>query len=363
MNTGYLHEVASDLKQELQKTQQTQLLEQLAAQLHAQITYPQQPQHKSHIESTRSQLTAALQRAPSNSKTPTWHHAVSSLGFSDLIGNVLADRIEHLFARGFGTPSQLQGEIAQIAEAVKTRQDHLQRLLGAMAGLGLGDSELSGASAIFTIIVPRGEIRSDALELSRDLRHAQDLVRTATEYLTGQRTSVVVVQIASSDFQFDFEVIPKVAAFLAKAIDRILSWYKTIHELRKSRAALAEKAVPKEMLQSLDDHIDDRTKGGVKEAVRELLDGFEAAVDTGRRNELNVELELRLNWTAKRIDRGYKFDVRVLPKAAEAADNDTTASAQKQYIEDVIEFSGKLRFERPTGELMLQLPEAKAETE
>lgn len=154
---------------------------------------------------------------------------------------------------------------------MKARADQLGHLLAAMAALGLVESPPSGALAVFTFIVPRRAISSDALELARDLQAAQDLVKTADEYLTGRRSPVIVLQISSSDYHFDFEVAAKVGAFLAKAVSLILGWYKSILELRKSRAELAEKAVPNDVLEPIDQHIDNRTRVGVKEAIGKLF--------------------------------------------------------------------------------------------
>src|SRR5258708_7099275 len=113
MNAERLHAIARAIQEDLTTTNVIKVLQQLSQALQNQINSPQEPSHQTQVAEYLKTLADALRKAPSNQFPPTWKQALDELGAADLLGSVLAERIEEIFSRNQITPVVAQKEIQQ----------------------------------------------------------------------------------------------------------------------------------------------------------------------------------------------------------------------------------------------------------
>ena len=103
---------------------------------------------------------------------------------------------------------------------------------------------------------------------------------------------------------------------------------------------------------------------GIDKLVNDLLSEFKGKVDTGRKNELSVELKYSLKKIANRIDRGFNIEVR-MEEPIQPADADAHVTADVKALvqshETIRAASETLQFLKLEGEPILRLAEGNNE--
>lgn len=151
---------------------------------------------------------------------------------------------------------------------------------------------------------------------------------------------------------------PQVAACIAVAIERVVSLYKQLLEIRLLRGQLDEQGVPEKSLQGIDTYANMHMERGIETLIVELIGRYAGDIDEGRRNELRAELKHSLNRVANKIDQGYSTDVRAepLPVPDEGEPGEPDAEIG-DAVDTIHEASAGLQFLKPTGRPILSLLE------
>ena len=149
-----------------------------------------------------------------------------------------------------------------------------------------------------------------------------------------------------------------VVAVIAATVERILTAYKKLLEIRKLRSEMIEHDIPKSALADVDSLANNRMEEEVEAITTKLIEEHGAQHEAGRKNELHNSLRISLNKIVNRIDRGYHIEVRVgalLDLNDEKTEEDEKLAQQVRTIRDSAEV---LRFVNTAGTPVLQLPEA-----
>jgi hypothetical protein len=146
-------------------------------------------------------------------------------------------------------------------------------------------------------------------------------------------------------------MVPKAAAFLAIAIERIVAVYKQILEIRKIRAELTKIQVPPDKLKGLEDHAKDLMKENIETIAIEIT-SESPVLDPNRKNELTNQLRISLTMIANRIDKNYNIEVRM--SAPQKEGEDTQADEALKTIQHA---TPSMQYMRLDGDPILQLPE------
>ncbi len=361
MNAERLHAIAKAVKADFRSTKAISLLQQLHTALQSQVNQPAAPQFQQQVSQFRQQIDEALMGAPSNGFSPTWRQTLDQLGVSPLLGNGLRVRIEEIFARNQITPATANEEIQKIFEAVQRVSQAIDQLLQGLASLNVGAEELEPGACELGVLVPRAAVENQLPQLGQELEKLQKMFAPLAELATGARPDFTVRTISSSDFSVFVEVAPKVAACIAVAVERVVSLYKQLLEIRRLRQELREQGLSDESLGGVDSHANDHMGRGIGTLIDELVERFGKERDKGRRNELRTELRRALNQIANRIDHGYNIDLRAEPPEEDAADSAERRDAQEQ-IESIAAVAPRLQFINLTGRPILSLPEGDRES-
>ena len=306
----------------------------------------------------------ALGLAASNSLSPATVRDLDSLHILEYLGRQLADRIDMIFTQNEITLAVASDQITQSAAELQELYHSLKAVIGAFEYLDIGKDEPAPGEAEASVILPRSSIDNSLRSLSAEFRELERIFSDVTELATGSRPSTRVRSIASSDFSVYLELAPEAAAFLAVAVERVIATYRNLLEIRRIRSEAAAAGLSNGRLEGIDEHIAERMERGVDETVDELFVEMEIAIsDDSRKNELKVGLKRSLSDVAARIDRGYRFDIRVGETLEDVEEDSAEVEGRPSLTSSLrlIEQSREgLEFLRLEGDPILQLPSAES---
>lgn len=358
MNAERLHAIALAVRDDLQQTQTVKRLQELRDALQQQVNQPQQPGPQQQVSKIRQELTAALENAPSNSFTPAWRQILDEIGASSFLGSTLSGTLDGVFARNQITPSVAQEEVQQLHKGAEQLSAAIQQLIKSFAQLGIGSEQLQPGECELGVLVPRGAVENRLDEFGAELGQLNKTFGTFAELAIGSRPGFEIRTVSSTDFAVFLALAPEIGACIAIAVERIVSLYKQLLEIRLLRSQLAEQGVTDKSLQGIDSHANMHMEKGIDALIGELIDRYAGNIDEGRRNELRTELKHSLNRIANRVDLGYNIDVRAEPlPEPEEPDADETDDDLRAAIETISEASATLQFLKPAGSPILSLPE------
>jgi hypothetical protein len=365
MNIERLHAIAIAVIDDINKTKTDSTLQTLVNALQKQVNQPQSPEFQQQVSQHFTTLNNTLKDAPSNSFSPAWREALKELGLHDLLGNNLLIHIQDIFQRNQITPSVALGELQALHKQLATRKTSLEQIIASLKQLEIGAEQLEPGKCEVGILVPRLAVNNKLDEFANDLNELSKIFGAFSELTTRTRPGFEIRSVSSSDLNVFLEMLPVVAASIVVSVERIISLYKQILEIRKLHGELKAQGIPTKELKGILNHANNVMKEGIEQLIPELLDKYYDNKDKERRNELTTELHFSLNKLAKRIDKGYSIEVRVQPisEKEKAAEKGGKTSENAEHIQAILSASKNLEFLRLEGEPILTLPESQGDTE
>ncbi len=360
MNVERLHAIAIAVLDDLKVTGTESILNALIRALQNQINQPQSPEFQKQVSTHYQQLRGKLSAAPSNEFSPAWKQSLEELGINDLFGKNLDIRIQEIFERNKITVAVAHQELSEIHKRLSDCISSLTQVISAFQRMNIGAEVLEAGKCEIGILLPRAAVNNNLSGLVKELKEFNDIFHTFSELTTGKRPGFKIRSLSSSDFNVFLDMLPIVAASAAVAVERIISVYKQILEIRKLNADLRNQGVPDKSLKGVSDYASSIMKEKIEELVEELLQKYYKKGDDGRRNELSNELLFACRKIASRIDKGYSIEVRVKPIPEENI-KQKGASKENEYIVSIQKISKNLEFIKLEGEPILSLPETKKE--
>ena len=364
MNAERLHAIASVLQADISKSGVLSNMQQLISMLSNQVSQPGQPQYQQQTSQFLLALVEGLRTAAVNQFSPTWQQALQEIGAWQLLGNTLSERVEEIFARNQITPSVAQQELQVLFNELQAVSSAFDQLLACFRVLKIGKEDLAPGECELGVLVPRAFVENRLDRFADELEELDRIFGVFAELSTGSRPSFPIKTISSTDLSIFLEVGAVVGACVATAVERIITLYKTLLEVRKLQGELVKQGVDKKNLEGLETHANGIMDVGIDKLLKELLSEFKGKVDPGRKNELSVELKYSLKKIANRIDRGFNIEVRMEePLQPESTGEEVPAEvkALSQSHEKIRAASETLQFLKLEGEPILRLSEGKNE--
>lgn len=353
MNIERLHAIVIAVSNELKSNNVEGLLKTLVNSLQNVVNQPQQPQHQNQVSASLTQLNDVLGSSITNDFSPAWKQTLEELDVYDYSGNSLRDSIQEIFKRNQITPATALQELNKILGVIKNINKAFNDITSSFEFLEIGHEELEKGQCEVGMLIPRAAVSNKLNEYSKDLGRIDKLFGVFSELTTKKRPGFEIRSVSSSDFNLMLTMLPVTAASIAFAVDRILSVYKRVLEIRKLHGELKKQGFEEKELQTITKKADSIINAEIKVLKPELLDkyyGNEKKNET-RRNELSIELGIALSEIAKRIDKGYNIEIRVpTTEGSEEPSSD-------QHIKTISTVLKNLEFIKLEGEPVLSLPE------
>lgn len=361
MNVERLYAIALSVKKDLGEYKITDLFQQLVNALANQVNQPAQPQYQQETSRCLNELCIALGKSEVNSFSPAWRQTLVETGGDYFLGDNLAERIKDIFKKNQITPavalSDLQSVLSEMAEFTGA----IEKLIASLHVLGIESEDLGPSESEIGILIPRDFVDNELVDFAKELKEINQIFGVFSEISTGSRPGFKIKTISSSELTVFLEAAPVVAACIAHGVERVVELYKKLLEIRKLQAELSNQGVPKKDLKGVEDHAKSVMEKGIETVIRQLMKEFKSTVETGRKNELTIELRLALNKLSNRVDSGFNFEVRMqAPDDIEDGDQKEDQAMQemdRKFYDDISSAAKNLQFLKLEGDPILHLPE------
>ncbi len=355
MNAERLQTVAKAIQAELNSTGTANHLQQLTTFLQALANQPGNPTNQQQVANRFEQLQKALRAAPSNNFSPAWRQILTEIGGAEFLGSSLADKIRTLIERNEKiTPQAAHQGILQIQQSATVFKSAIDQLIASFENLNIGSENLAPGECEFGVSIPRAALKDDLDGFAGELRDLRFILRTFGEFTTGGSLSFPIRTISSSDLLVYVDVIPRVAAALARAVAWIIDQYKKIIDIREKVGDLRTDGVPPDELKGIEEFANSQMERGIEKIAVDIESEYSVVEDGNRTHELRTAIKISLNMIANRLDRGLNFDVRIEPP--KSSENKTDPEVD-QAVVTIRTATPSLQFMRVGGDPILSLPE------
>ncbi len=309
-----------------------------------------------NVVSSRDNLRKKLTATPSDSFSPTWREVLREIGGENLFGAKLLARIETAIDQNQMTPAVALSELEQIVTELQQFSEQLERGASAFAHFMIGSEKLAPGECEIGILIPRNAVKNELLDFATELRKLGSILNTFSEVATGKTDELEVRAISTSEFLVFLSANASYAACVAVAIERVVTLYKQLLEIRKLHQEIRKQGVPEAATSGIAEHANTLMADGIEKAAADLVEKFYKGNDGGRKHELVIAVRLRMNEIANRIDKGFNLEVRCEPfsKQATAEEEKETQTA----IATIQAATPYMQFLKLEGQPLLQLPES-----
>lgn len=361
MNVERFHALALALKSDLEETELPQRLRDVQNALQQLIHEP----HASHQEGVGHSLDAlrgALEQSVVERFSPAWKRLLEGIGFHEKLGAPLRSSIDELFQRTQLTPALAKQEIDKRVYETGRLQEILDHIASGFPELNIGSEELEGEDCEIGFLIPEAAIDHRLDRFADELKEFNSIFRTFAEVATEKPADFEIRTVSSGDFVVYLKAEAAVASFTAAALDRIITVYRQLIEIRKLRTELSEQDVPKEALEKLDQHSNTKMANAIDEIAVSLVLEYYPSENGRRAGELANLLRVCLSKLANRIDRGYNIEVRAAAPADYSEEQEDAKKSVEQdqetyHLETIRSLVPRLEFMRLEGDSILNLSE------
>ena len=357
MNAERLNALLHHLRDDLKRTNLKQLMTQLTASLQQLVQNPH-PQHNQNVSAALKAVLAAVENSQIDSLSPAWKQMLEEIGYSECMGQRVAERLNDSFRQAEITPSIVKEEVDKLNAEVTKLDGAINNGIKAFSALTIGFEDLGAGECELGFLIPKASIDFRLDEFADECREFDFIFGTFSEIVTGERDGYRIRTISSSDLSVFLDSAPAVAALIAATAERILALYKQLLEIKKLRSEMLKQDIPVEAFEAIDTHENTKLESSITEISAKIISDYRGQHEAGRANELENSLRISLNKLANRFDRGFHLEVRVgsLPEPKEGDEDKHAALATS--IQTIEKAAKPLQFVRPEGEPILRLPEA-----
>jgi hypothetical protein len=358
MNAERLHAIVIVLSQEMNKGNTPNKMEELINALQNVINQSSHPPHQQTLAQNLKAMYASVTDTQSDSFSPAWRQILREIGGEDLFGKQLKLNIENVFARNQITPAVALDELRQIQKRLQAFKKALDEAASSLRHFQIGDEKLGPGECEIGILIPRAAVSNQLLDFADELKELGFILNTFSEVATGKKDELSIRTISSSDLLVHLQAAAPYAACLAVAIERVVTVYKQLLEIRKLRLELKKQGVPDEQATGIENYANQLMETEIEKIAVETVNEYHKKDDKGRKNELTNAVRISLNKVANRIDHGFNLEVRVEPIVKKKDEEKENAEIQRA-IAAIQSATANMQFMKLEGQPILRLPEAK----
>lgn len=364
MNAERLHAICLEVKKAIRSATLVNHINDIVNILDRVVNNPRDPNLQQSLSGQLDKLYVVLTDFPTDKFSPAWRQALDELGGSDILGERLKDRLKLIFERNQITPATALKEVQQINKELQEFNNAVENVANSFQHIGIGAEELEPGECELGVLVPREAVNNSIKEFSEELKDLNFVFGTFSELASGKRETFKIKSLSSSDFTIFLAAIPPVAACIAHAVEKIVTIYKTLLEIKKHKAELKQLGLKEDNLKGISEHANSLMKDELEKLTIELVKEYHIGSDGNRKNELENSIRISLNMLANRVDKGFNIEVRAEPLEGTSKDAQESEEEEqiRKYINRVISAQETLQFIKMEGEPLLSLPENNAES-
>jgi hypothetical protein len=313
------------------------------------------PSHQQDLSLNLMAMYNALNNTSSDEFSPAWRQTVQEIGGEVFFGKTLKAKIEAIFSRNQITPVLALTELQQLYKELQLFNTVLGQCSTSLKHFNIGDEKLSPGECEIGILIPRAAIQNKLIDFANELVELGSILNTFAEVATGSKDDLAIRTISSTDLLVHLQASAPFATFVAVCIERIVTLYKNLIEIRKLNQEIRKQGVPDQNMSGIENYANEIMGKGIDKIAVEMVNEYYTKEDKGRKNELTKSVRISLNKLANRIDNGFNIEVRVAPvtKSDEKESNQILLKA----IETIQAATSNMQFLKLEGNPILRLPE------
>ncbi len=313
---------------------------------------------QNRLAAALKELARRIESIETEPIAPADRRLLAALGVDSVIGQKLASRVQAATSGSSVTPALALEQLKAINTELASLTSAVTSTLNGLRRLGLHPISMEADRCEIAVTIPRVAVNHRLADFASEVKYLGRLTDCLSELVGVESSDTRIAAVSSSELEVYISVGAAVAAAVGAAIDRILGLYKNVLEIKKLREGMTSRNVPEEALRDVDRHADTEMERGIDELLTELLNEFQAADPSGRRNELRTLLKDVLNGIANRLDRGFNFEIRVeLPAETEEG----AATPNKELLERAYRAAERIQFIDAERARILHLPEQQSD--
>ena len=324
MHLGHFHRILSGVSEHFSRAELPRRLEACAAALeqHASAGAPAPDPFRIEYEA----LLRAGEVTRDDLRQPLAQQLLHELSLDGIVGPGLRARLDRVVRRDGFDRAAGAAEFRAEAERVRVLVTQVQQLAGGMDTLHAQTLPLPAAGeGEVGILLPAADAAT-LVSVRGDLHRIERLFR-AINVLTGARFAEPRLRSLSVPGMQVFVTVEtaQVPVWLT-LVERLVATLEKGQRMQGLEDALAAQALDGELKGGMEDEIGDRVAAMLRDAARELADGFALVGDARTRGEAEVELRLGLHYLATRVNEGGRVEVNVgSPQGAATSATDLRA--------------------------------------
>lgn len=355
MNAERLHAIVLVLNHEMSDTNTVGKLQELINALSQVVNQPH-PSHQQNLSQNLKAMCAAVTETPSDAFSPAWRQILDEIGGGNLFGKVLKTDIETIFARNQITPAVALEELQQLHKRLQSFKMALEQCAASLKHFKIGDEKLAPGECEIGVLIPRVAVENKLNDFAEELKELGFILNTFAEVATGNKDDLTIRTISSSDLLVHLQASAPYAACVAVCIERVVTLYKQLLEIRKLHQEIRKQGVPDKEVSGIENYANQLMEKGIEKIAVDVVNEYHKKDDQGRKNELTNAVRISLNKVANRIDHGFNIEVRVarIPKPE---DQGKENKELQKAIEAIQVATANMQFLKLEGKPILKLPE------
>jgi hypothetical protein len=314
-------------------------LEQIRDNLANLANSPAAVQFQSSLATGLSSLSSAAEILR-NSISPSERSAITEIGGEEFFDPLIAERVQSAVSANAMTPSVARDFAKDLATRRAAFLNTVEGTLTGLESLGVDNHQGVRAPADLAFLIPRDLFENRVDAFAKELKFISKLIQDFGEAVTGEAEPAKLEALSSSVPTIAIVAGVGVISAIGTAVNKFLSAWEKVENIRRLRQELSEVSVKKQALNELTEEITTTIEEVVEESTTLTLTSYKG--DSARRNELRTAVQQDLHRLFAQIERGLTIEFRARPEE----ENDQPGSDALANIDEIartIQFPTVLR--------------------
>lgn len=305
-----LHLLRSDFTYVLERQK---LLKNLVSTASAAAASPSDAAIMSAFSTAAEETVNAWGSASANTAALSLRKAIDRLGLSHLVGESIQKRLKQILSRNPFLLPQASQDIATLCKEVENDLDgKVTAGIGLLEQLGIKPVQADSSLADVGILLPTSLVNDDLIEINKNLKRWERVVRNFAELTAGKPPSAIkLAAVSSGSFEVSLSLDLAGAMAIALVVKTLVGGFTALTRARQHRAEMEAENYPTKAIEGAKEHEESLLEMTVHEAADAALQHGEPNIEEKRLHELKNLIKDDVDFIARSINVGV--DVEVLP--------------------------------------------------
>lgn len=321
MHLGRFHHAIDLLDKDFKSLNHVQLIQEVINALINLAANPANQDMANVYKTSLEKCRATLATSALNHPRPILKGILESISAEKYIGDALFSRIRSAIAENPAAPTLAQQALQKVMQDTQEFYLHVGNLNTSFTKLRVEYDELNEGEAEIGLLVPRDEQASTLKDLSKEFNQWHNALSPIVELFDPDAPLPQIKVCATTDWMVYLATTPLVLLGVSKCVRGVNTILRDLIETKGLIDKLMAKKVSPDAIEQLQTEHSARANTELRALAENTVDEHYKGNDAGRKNELKNALAQSLTTIAEKISSGAQLEVRMLPPAAEGAEN------------------------------------------